>query len=96
MIKSQEIQDFIEKQMIKQYGLHGFKDFWFGGYKKNGVWYWEDGTKISLNQKWARSRKERAVLSSWASKLLNETAWFSKNVGDTVGGYLCERAGEYE
>ena len=93
MMKSQEIQDFVEEQMIKQYGVHGHKEFWFGGHKERGVWYWEDGTIISPDLKWANGNGQRAILSSWRSKLLNETLWFSRAVKKHVTGYICEKAG---
>ena len=93
MIKSIEIQDFIEEQIVTQYGLHGFKEFWFGGYKRNGTWYWEDGTEISFNQKWRNPKNDRVMLSSWISRLLNDTLWFSRRITDRVMGYLCEIAG---
>ena len=94
MIKSLEIQDFIEEQMVKQYGVHGFKESWFGGYKRNGVWYWEDGTKISFNRKWGNQDRYRTALTSWRSKLLNDTLWFSKMTTENFRGYICEKPGK--
>nr|XP_039259547.1 uncharacterized protein LOC120336004 [Styela clava] len=52
MMKTDAIQDFVESQIIAQYGEGGTISFWIGAYKPNTDWSWFDGMPIT-NGKWS-------------------------------------------
>nr|XP_039259536.1 uncharacterized protein LOC120335991 [Styela clava] len=92
MMKTDSIQDFVESQIIDQYGEGGgIISFWIGGYKPNAVWEWLDNTPIT-DGKWAWFAVSQGngclYMSSYATTRYS-MKWFN-NDGTSKRGYVCE------
>nr|XP_039259535.1 uncharacterized protein LOC120335990 [Styela clava] len=91
MMKTDAIQDFVESQIIDQYGEGGTIEFWIGAYKPNTDWLWVDDTPIT-NSKWAWSSVSQGngylFMSSYGTTRDN-MKWIN-NDGSRTQGYVCE------
>ncbi|XP_077975295.1 uncharacterized protein LOC120335997 [Styela clava] len=92
MMKTDAIQDFVESQIIDQYGEGGGTiSFWIGAYKPNTDWLWFDGTPIT-NGKWAWTAVSRGngyLLMSSYTTTRDNMRWIN-NDGSRDQGYVCE------
>ncbi|XP_077966129.1 uncharacterized protein LOC120335603 [Styela clava] len=98
MMKTTEIQNLVESQIIAQYGANGTTlEFWIGGYKVNNSWIWDDGTAVSIiekNSKWQGTldgKTGNMFLSSYLNKQRNRMHWFATGKNTKIG-YICEVA----
>ncbi|XP_077965951.1 fibropellin-3-like isoform X1 [Styela clava] len=94
MMKTSEIQDLVESQVINQYGARGVVlEFRIGGYKSNKRWIWIDGTDVPTGKdsKWSTNYQTASgsmILSSHRRGRSN-MAWFTKPNYERRG-YICE------
>nr|XP_039260329.1 uncharacterized protein LOC120336665 [Styela clava] len=90
MMKTNAIQDFIESQIINQYGDVGDTiSFWIGAYKTNNDWVWVDGTTITSGRwSWNPVIPGNEYLTYFTSTRNNMT-WIN-NHGKRNQGYICE------
>ncbi|XP_077975279.1 receptor-type tyrosine-protein phosphatase mu-like [Styela clava] len=91
MMKTDAIQDFVESQIIAQYGEEGTIEFWIGAYKPNTDWLWVDDTPIT-DGKWAWSAVSQGNGSLFMSSYettRNNMKWIN-NDGSSNRGYVCE------
>nr|XP_039259555.1 uncharacterized protein LOC120336013 [Styela clava] len=103
MMKTTEIQDLVESQIISQYGANGTTlQFWIGGYKINNSWLWIDGTSVPTtgqNSKWPRWVKDPSdktgnmILSSYRDGHRNNMRWYTNK---DQNGYICEISVEHK
>nr|XP_039260533.1 uncharacterized protein LOC120336824 [Styela clava] len=97
MVKTSEIQDLVESQVINQYGARGGDlGFRIGGYKANKRWIWIDGTDVPTGKdsKWSTNYQTSSgsmILSSYRSGRSNMT-WFTKPNYERRC-YICEISG---
>nr|XP_039259541.1 uncharacterized protein LOC120335997 [Styela clava] len=91
MMKTDAIQDFVESQILAQYGEGGTIAFWIGAYKPNTDWLWLDGTLIT-NGKWSWSGISQGngylFMNSYMTTRDN-MKWIN-NDGSRTQGYVCE------
>nr|XP_039259553.1 receptor-type tyrosine-protein phosphatase delta-like [Styela clava] len=93
MMKTDAIQDFVESQIINQYGEGGTIEFWIGAYKPNTNWLWVDGTPITNGKgKWAWTVTKQGNGSLFMSSYMttrDKMKWFNDD-GSSNRGYVCE------
>nr|XP_039259543.1 protein jagged-1-like [Styela clava] len=91
MMKTDAIQDFVESQIIDQYGEGSTISFWIGAYKPNTDWLWVDDTPIT-NSKWLWSSISQGngyLFKSSYSTTRDNMKWINNDGSNTLG-YVCE------